>query len=88
MRVALIRFANINSAMSPSSRRDVDKRLSLAMKDASRGIATIIRLGKLIIEDEESLDLILNKLKDILPSGTRQRIFTSYALLLHSTFKV
>jgi len=87
-RVALIRFANVTSAMSPSSRKDANKRLALAMKECSHGIATIIKLGRLIVEDEESLDLILNRLKDILPAGTRQRIFTSYALLLHSTFKV
>ena len=84
----LAKFANITSSMSPSSRRDADKWLLFVMKDASRGIGTIIKLGMLITEDEESLDLILNKLKDIFPEGTRQRIFTSYALLLHSTFKV
>ena len=86
--VTLIRFANVTSTITPSSRRDADKRLALAMKDASHGVATIIKLGKLIIDDEESLDQILNRLKEILPSSTRQWNFTSYALLLHSTFKV
>ena len=84
----LIRFANVVSTMTPSGRRDADKRLAKAMDNASCGVGTIIKLGKALIEDEESLDAILNKLKDILPTGTRQRIFTSYALLIHCTFKV
>lgn len=84
----MIRFANVVSTMTPSSRREADKQLANAMKNASCGVGTIIKLGKALIEDEQSLDDILSILKDILPGCTRQRIFTSYALLLHCTFKV
>ena len=84
----LIPFANVVSTMTPSNRGEADKQLAIAMENASCGIGTIIKLGKSLIEDEESLDSILNILKDILPSSSRQRIFTSYALLLHCTFKV
>ena len=84
----LIPFANVVSTMTPSNRREADKQLAMAMDNASCGVGTVIKLGKALLEDEESLDSILNILKDVLPSSTRQRIFTSYALLLHCTFKV
>ena len=84
----LIRFANVVSTMTPSNRREADKQLAIAMENASCGVGTIVKLGNALIEDEESLDSILNILKDILPSSTRQRIFASYALLLHCTYKV
>ena len=58
------------------------------MKSASRGIGTIIKIGNTIVENVRSLDAILNKLKEMLPAATRQRIFTSYGLLLHCTFTV
>jgi len=74
--------------MTPADRRKADRKLSLAMESASRCIGTIIKLGEEIVEDVKSLDAILMELKDILPSGTRQRIFTSYGLLIHCTFKV
>jgi len=73
--------------MTPSSRREADKQLLVAMSNASRGIGTIIKLGKSIVDDEDGLDEILTRLKDIL-MGARQRVLLSYALLLHSTFKV
>ena len=51
-----------------------------------QGIGTIIKIGNTIVENVRSLDVILNKLKEILSAATRQRIFTSYGLLLHCTF--
>ena len=74
--------------MDPAARRKADKKLSSCMKVASKGAGIIIKLGQELVEDEESLDDILGGLKEALPCGTRQRIFTSYGLLLHCAFKV
>ena len=83
--------------MDPAARRKADKNLSSCMKVASKGAGIIIKLGRELVEDEESLDDILGGLKEALPCdilgglkealpcGTRQ---TSYGLLLHCTFKV
>ena len=62
-----------------------DRKLLEAMKSASRGVGTIIKIGSTIIEDESSLDGILKRLKELLPVAT---IFTTYGLLLHCTFMV
>jgi len=66
----------------------IDKKLLAAMKGASRGVGTIIKIRSEIIEEESSLDDILKRLKELLPTVTRQRIFTIYGLLLHYTFTV
>ena len=50
----LIPFANVVSAMTPSNRREADKQLAMAMDNASCGVGTVIKLGKALLEDEES----------------------------------
>ena len=89
-RVVLIRFAKITSesTMTPSQRREADRKLSEAMKQASRGVGTIIALGQMLTADESAIDALLNKIKDEIPEHVAQRVYMSYALLLHSTFKV
>jgi len=83
--VALVKFAKVTSEKTPAGRMKVDRKLLEAMKGASRGVSTIIKIGSSIIEDESSLD---GRLKELLPGATRQRIFTTYSLLLHCTFTV
>ena len=74
--------------MTPSQRREADRKLSEAMRQAGRGAGTIIALGKAIIGDEETLDSLLNKIRDELHEEVAQRVYMSYAILLHCTFKV
>ena len=87
-RVALVKFVKVTSEKTPSERMKADRKLLAAMKGASRGVGTIIKIRSTIIEDESSLDDILKRLKGLLPAATRQRIFTTYSLLLHCTFTV
>lgn len=75
--------------MMPSQRREADRKLSAAMKQAGRGVGTIIALGQMLTADESTLDTLLNKIREELPEADIvQRVYMSYALLLHSTFKV
>jgi len=87
-RVALVKFTKVTSEKTPAERMKADRKLLEAMKSASRGVGTIIKIGSTVIEDESSLDGILKRLKELLPVATRQRIFTTYGLLLHCTFTV
>lgn len=87
-RVVLIRFAKIISMMTPSQRREADRKLSEAMKQAGRGVGTIIALGQELISDEGTLDSLLNKIRDELQEDVAQRVYMSYAILLHCSFKV
>ena len=74
--------------MTPSQRREADRKLSEAMKTAGRGVGTIIALGQMLTTDEGGLDALLNKIREEIPEHIAQRVYMSYALLLHSTFKV
>ena len=74
--------------MTPSQRREADRKLSEAMKKAGRGVGTIIALGQMLTTDEGALDALLNKIREELPEHIAQQVYMSYALLLHSTFKV
>ena len=74
--------------MTPSQRREADRKLSEAMKKAGRGVGTIIALGQMLTTDEGALDALLNKIREELPEHIAQRVYMSYTLLVHSTFKV
>lgn len=74
----LIRFAEIVSKMTPSQRREADRKLAEAMKQASQGVGTIIALGEKLIAKEGALELdnLLNKIKEELPDDVAQWVYT------------
>ena len=77
--------------MSPNERRKLDLELKTSMQAASRGVGTIIKLGRKIIEDDESMERVMEKLKSILEvrsNNINQRIYQSYSLLILSSLKV
>ena len=59
--------------MTPSQRREADRKLSSAMKQTSRGVGTIIALGQLLTADESTLDTLLNKIREEIPEAVIQK---------------
>ena len=62
----------------------------VAIKEASAAAPLLITLGVSLTSESSlcELDDILTHLHYILPSGTKQRLFISYAWLLLATLKV
>ena len=59
------------------------------MTEASRGVGTVIKLGKWIIEDDQLMEQVMEKLNSFLPvNQLKQRLHQSYSLLIVSTLKV
>ena len=90
-RAVLIPFHKSSISLSPNERRKLDLELKTSMQAASRGVGTIIKLGRKIIEDDESMERVMEKLKSMLEvrsNNINQRIYQSYSLLILSSLKV
>ena len=72
-RAVLIPFSKSSSAssLSPSKKVKLDLELSKSMEKASKGVGTIIKLGRQI-DDDKMMDTIMEKLQDML--GSKQKI--------------
>ena len=78
-----------SSDLSPNQRRILDLELTKSMEVASKGVGTIIKLGRKIIADNDLMETIMDKLKYIFTSSNvKQRVYLSYALLILCSFKV
>ena len=78
-----------SSDLSPNQRRILDLELTKSMEVASKGVGTIIKLGRKIIADNDLMETIMDKLKYIFASSNvKQRVYLSYALLILCSFKV
>lgn len=67
--------------LTPAERRRADSDLDVAIKEASAAAPLLITLGVSLTSESSlcELDDILTRLHCILPSGTKQRLFISYA---------
>ena len=78
--------------MTPVERRKADAKISAAMDKASNGASLVIGLGSKLVADESEFEEIMEKVTKILPHTAthkpKQRIYTSYSLLLFATLKV
>lgn len=85
--VVLIPFTDSASRLSPSERRETDRQLKNAMENASKGVGTVIKMGKNLMQ-EAGLDDITQRLGTYFPSTTlQQRLYMSYSWLLFATLK-
>ena len=93
-RVVLIPFIEERSgnAMTPVERRKADAKFSAAIDKASNGASLVIGLGSKLVGAESEFEEIVEKVTQMLPQSAtykpKQRIYTSYSLLLFATLKV
>ena len=91
-RAVLIPFNKSGTAsdsLTPNERRKLDLELTERMQEASKGLGTIIKLGKKMVKDDDLMDKSMERLKNVLGSNSiKQRLHLSYSLLILSTLKV
>ena len=66
-------------------------KLAIAVEQAGNGASLIIGLGEKLLNDMSEFDEVLQKVTNILDRiymKPKQRIYTSYSLLLFATLKV
>ena len=78
-----------HSFLTPVERRKVNMKLAIAVSEqAGNGASLIIGLGEKLLNDMSEFDEVLQKVTNIIDRicmKPKQRIYTSYSLLLFAT---